>query len=60
MMNIKKNLHQTSENGEEKVFKVIMRMGKDQYNDLERRLSPKPLKQNSESFQALVLNELIA
>lgn len=46
MMSIKKNLHQTSENGEERVFKVIMRMDKDQYNDLEKRLSPKPLKQN--------------
>lgn len=46
MMSIKKNLHQTRENGEERVFKVIMRTGKDQYNDLEKRLSPKPLKQN--------------
>lgn len=46
MMNIKKNLHQTCEKGEERVFKVIMRMDEDQYNDLERRLSPKPLKQN--------------
>lgn len=54
MTNIKKNLHQTSENDEERVFKVIMRMGKDQYNDL------KHCKQNSESFQALVLSELIA